>query len=61
MSAHELRNTVREKLMSRISDEQTWLADRTDDTEPQFRVRQGHVKGLKEAEAILADVYREMH
>jgi len=61
MSDHSLRENVRSQLLQQIDEEMNLLADRSGDTEAIMRVRQGIVQGLKRAEIILNNVYRELH
>ncbi len=61
MSDHSLREAVRSQLMEQISMEMNLLADRDTDTDDRMRVRQGIVQGLKRAEIILNNVYRDLH
>ena len=61
MSDHSLRENVRAQLLQQIDEEMNLLADRSGDTEAIMRVRQGIVQGLKRAEIILNNVYRDLH
>jgi len=61
VSDHSLRENVRAQLLQQIDEEMNLLADRSGDTEAIMRVRQGIVQGLKRAEIILNNVYRDLH
>jgi hypothetical protein len=56
-----LRDAVHSRLVLEIGIHQDFLSDRTLDSEAQIRVNQGIVRGLKMADAILTDVYRDQN
>ena len=61
MSDHSLREALRHQLREQISEEMNLLAARIGDTEAVLRTRQGVVQGLKRAEILLDNIYRDIH
>ena len=59
MSAQALRDTLRRRLKDASDQEAGLLATRTEDPLDAMRLRQGVIKGLGAASALLDEAYRE--